>query len=236
MMDTLTNSLLIAVSIAQEVQATTLQSQNGGEKLAATLTNLDLAKILIIPVALWIIKGIIVYSFGRFHLIRHLYAEIELEVNALKPFHLDFKTWKRDNIDIQPPIPKSSMRLINFEPQLTYPVYHSSQSLIVTALWGKEIRKIHHLYSIFRDIQVLISNVTRGVRDAKDDFSIKRDNDFNLVEKETNHIITLIEELTISDSPRSIARARFYSLKIYLFPVAGIAVLIYTILALLRSL
>lgn len=236
MIDILTNDLLLTTALAEEIEKAAPPDQTPVDGTISVIRNIDLAKILIVPIIIWFVKGILVYSVERINLIRHLYSEIELEITAHREFYSTFKKWKTDNIDIQPPIAKKDMKLINFESNLTYPVYHSSQSIIVKVLWGQEISKIHFIYSQFRDIQVFINNVANGLWKAGDDFSINRTNEFELIQRESEHVIQLIEMLDITVPPRNIARAQFYRPTIYLFPLLFVLALAAGIWWLLGSL
>ena len=220
------NQIFALAALAQDVESNGTRQTGSAQGVLALAASLGLAKILVVPVIVWFIKEVIVYSFGRFNLIRHLHSEIELEVTALKTFLPVFREWKQNNIDCVPSILKSKMKLIKFVPDFDYAVYKASRSEMVKSLWGKEITKLHSLYRKFRDIQVWITSVVEILNDAADNFAEKQTNEFELMKRESECVISTIDALINDHTGKAIADEKFYSLHVYWIPTIFVASLV----------
>ena len=64
-MDNFITDFLVATAFAQQVGSGATAGSVPGAAKIATFTSFDLVKILVVPVGLWFIKGILVYSIER---------------------------------------------------------------------------------------------------------------------------------------------------------------------------
>lgn len=134
---------------------------------AATFTNVDVLKLVIIPLFMVFVVGILLNAIARYNLITNLECEIATNVAWFINVAGSFIPWKTRNIESDPTKPVDEIESIRWNNPLLTVVYDNAQADMRQCLWGAESVNVHSIYDSFSLLHNRIGSLAKEVDDAK---------------------------------------------------------------------
>lgn len=122
-----------------------------GQKESGVLLSLSdpltIARFVVTPILLWVLKNLVSYSFRRMHIARTIYVDMEYQLLFLNRAVEGLTEWL-NGLSQQPPI----VPYLRLSPDRHY-VYPSIQSEILECMWGEEITAVRLFYRDMEQVE-----------------------------------------------------------------------------------
>jgi len=108
---------------------------------------LTIARFVVTPILLWVLKNLVSYSFRRMHIARTIYVDVEYQLLFLDMAIKGLKSWLIDLSQKPPVVP-----YLRLSPDRHY-VYPSIQADILECMWGEEITAVRFFYRDMEQVE-----------------------------------------------------------------------------------
>lgn len=122
-------------------------SSLGDEKGHALSDPLTIARFVVTPILLWILKNLVSYSFRRIHIARTIYVDVEYQLRFLDRAVEGLTKWL-NGLSQKPPV----VPYLRLSPDRHY-VYPSIQEDILECMWGEEITAVRFFYRDMEQVE-----------------------------------------------------------------------------------
>ena len=108
---------------------------------------LTIARFVVTPILLWILKNLVSYSFRRMHIARTIYVDVEYQLRFLNRAVEELEKWF-GGLRQWPPV----VGYLRLSPDRHY-VYPSIQTEILECMWGEEITAVRLFYRDMEQVE-----------------------------------------------------------------------------------
>ncbi|MEP2758831.1 MULTISPECIES: hypothetical protein [Alphaproteobacteria] len=108
---------------------------------------LTIARFVVTPILLWVLKNLVSYSFRRMHIARTIYVDVEYQLLFLDKAVEGLTKWLSDLSQKPPVVP-----YLRLSPDRHY-VYPSIQADILECMWGEEITAVRFFYRDMEQVE-----------------------------------------------------------------------------------